>query len=94
MEVIRRKDEDRKPLKNIKSGGFLEYYVLGKYLGEGAHARVFMCENKLSASRYAVKILEKKLLSKEMIYRYIKEITLVHNLLNPYIIHISEYFED
>ena len=73
---------------------FLSTYILGKYLGEGSHARVFLCEHKLSMNRYAVKILEKKLLKSGMKNRYLKEIKMVHGLINPYIIHIYEYFED
>lgn len=68
--------------------------MLGKYLGEGAHSKVFLCEHKLSISRFAVKILEKRLLKSNMKYRYYKEIKMVHELICPYIIHIYEYFED
>lgn len=81
-----------KPLKN--PGIFLLEYVLGKYLGEGAHSRVFLCEHKLTVQRYAVKILEKKLLRSGMRARYMREITMVHKLSNCFIVHIFEYFED
>lgn len=54
---------EKKPLKN--TGVFLESYILGKFLGEGAHSRVFLCEHKLTVSRYAVKILEKRILKED-----------------------------
>ena len=72
----------------------MESYILGKYLGEGAHSRVFLCEHKLTVCRFAVKMLEKKLLKKDMKNRYMKEIKMMHSFINPYIIHVHEYFED
>ena len=63
-------------------------------MGEGAHSRVFLCEHKLTITRYAVKILEKRLLKEEMKNRYYREIKMVSKLVCPFIIHIEEYFED
>ena len=75
-------------------GVFLENYVLGRYLGEGAHSRVYLCEHKLTITRYAVKVLEKRLLKEGMQHRYLKEIKMVRRLCCPFIIYIQEYFED
>lgn len=63
-------------------------------MGEGAHARVFLCEHKLTITRYAVKIMEKRILGKEKVDNYYKEIRMVRSLLCPYIIYIYEFFED
>ena len=55
---------------------------------------MFLCEHKLTVTRYAVKILEKKLLTKDTKFRYYKEIEMVSKLICPYIIYLREYYED
>lgn len=53
-----------------------------------------LCENKLTATTFVVKILEKRLARDEFVMAYKKEMHLLASLNHPYIIKIYEYFED
>ena len=57
-------------------------------------AKVFLCSNRLTGENAAVKIMEKRLLKKNMIERFKKEIYLMKALDSPYIVDVIEYFED
>ena len=89
-------------MQKIEEAGFVfqrkEYftsvYQMEKFLGQGAFSKVFICSHIISADKYAVKIMEKRLLKSSMMDRYKQEIYMIKALDHPNIINVIEYFED
>ena len=77
-----------------KPGHYRDSYDHGKLIGQGAHAKVHLCQEIKTGAFVAVKMMEKRLLKPDEQGRYMKEIYLVRALDNPYIINVIEYFQD
>ena len=73
---------------------FTEEYLRHGLLGQGAHSKVYKCESKRYSTKWAVKIVEKRVLKKHDENRYINEIMIMKSLDHPNIIRIREFFQD
>ena len=52
---------------------------------------MYRCVNRETGERWAVKILEKRLLQSQDVNRYLKEIYILKNLEHPHIVRVYEY---
>ena len=72
----------------------MDVYKREELIGRGVTSKVYRCQNLETAERWAVKILEKKLLKKEDVNRYLKEIYILKNLEHPHVVRVYEYLQD
>lgn len=72
------------------------YEISPKSLGYGSYGEVYLCEHKRSKEKRAVKIIDKRYLSKSMIQKktVLNEVDILKTLDHPNILKIFEYFED
>ena len=63
-------------------------------MGSGAHSTVYKCRCERLGDNWAVKILEKVLISSKMREAYFREINMLRKLEHPNIISIYEFFQD
>lgn len=75
-------------------GRFVDVYTREELIGRGVTSKVYKCTNNETGERWAVKILEKKLLKKEDVNRFLKEIYILKNLDHPHIVRVYEYLQD
>ena len=73
---------------------FTRDYKIEKFLGDGSHSTVMQCASKKNESKWAVKILEKRLLKPQLREAYFHEINIMRNLEHPNIISVHEFFQD
>lgn len=70
------------------------YQVLGE-LGNGAYATVLLASNLESGAKRAVKIIPKKrIISHEVVQRYLSEVDILRQMDHPNIVRVYEYFQD
>ena len=73
---------------------FTRDYKIEKFLGDGSHATVMQASSKQDNSKWAVKIMEKRLLMPELREAYFHEINIMRRLEHPNIISVHEFFLD
>lgn len=73
---------------------FVDVYKREELIGRGVTSKVYKCLNSETGERWAVKILEKKLLKKDDVNRFLKEIYILKNLEHPHIVRVYEYMQD
>ncbi|EGR32359.1 protein kinase domain protein [Ichthyophthirius multifiliis] len=72
----------------------LEFYQLGKVLGEGGFGIVCLVTHKTTGIIRAMKMIKKEKLNKIQEDQLFEELNIVKQIDNPYIIKIFEHFED
>jgi serine/threonine protein kinase len=71
----------------------INLFSIGKCLGNGQYGRVYLAEDKFMKKKFAIKIIEKKMLNKD--YSQLKtEIEIHVRLKHPHIIEMFAYFYD
>lgn len=79
----------------LNRGLFEDFYSIGKVIGIGTFAEVRVAKSEVTKTDRAVKIINKKHLSRaDDIKRFIYEIDLLKNLDHPNILKVYEYFLD
>lgn len=79
----------------INENGFTDVYELGPKLGSGAYAEVRTCTHRMHKASRAVKIIDKSMLSTEVIKaQFIQEVEILKLLDHPNIVRAYEFFED
>ncbi|XP_010478282.1 PREDICTED: CBL-interacting serine/threonine-protein kinase 18-like [Camelina sativa] len=77
----------RSPRNNILMGK----YELGKLLGHGSFAKVYLAQNIKSGDKVAIKVIDKEKIMKSGLVAHIKrEISILRRVRHPYIVHLFE----
>ncbi|CAL9216640.1 unnamed protein product [Arabidopsis halleri] len=77
----------RSPRNNILMGK----YELGKLLGHGTFAKVYLAQNIKSGDKVAIKVIDKEKIMKSGLVAHIKrEISILRRVRHPYIVHLFE----
>eukprot|EP00899_Mesostigma_viride_P029238 jgi/Mesvir1/949/Mv17503-RA.1 len=100
----------RRPLKETrclntmvdrKGNKFVNQYIIIKVLGTGSHGKVKLCLNTQDSTLYAIKIIDKRLLSKRRfgsrkspIEEVMREIAIMKKLQNPNVVTLYEVIDD
>ena len=74
--------------------GDLEHYQIGKPIGQGAYAVVYICYHKASMKKYAIKIYQKAKLNDSMKRKAVqREIMALKRIDHPNIIRMHDLIE-
>ncbi len=84
---------DRAILIGKGKGDFKEKYDIGKKLGGGTFGQVYLCTNKKTNEKVAVKMLRKNKKNNKLNKEILNEIDLLKNLDHRNIINIFEFYE-
>ena len=76
------------------STNVLDKYQIGKPIGQGAYATVYVCYNKLNMRKYAIKIYQKAKLNDSMKRKAVqREIMALKKIDHPHIIKMYDLIE-
>lgn len=73
---------------------FLSKYVVGKKLGEGGYASVYLCIRQSDGRQFAVKTGRRADMKKEDVNNFIVEFRMMSSLDHPNIIKVIELFDE
>jgi len=71
-----------------------DYYELEKKIGVGSSSNVYLATHKETKVKYAVKVIDKKLISIAQFERIHGEIEILRNIQHPNIINMVDHFEN
>ncbi|CAN8316129.1 unnamed protein product [Cochlearia groenlandica] len=83
--------ESPKSPKTPQGSVLMEKYELGKILGQGSFAKVYLARNITSGENVAIKVIDKDKIIKSGLAGHIKrEISILRRVRHPYIVHLLE----
>jgi serine/threonine protein kinase len=80
--------------ESLAKEGVLENYQIGKPIGQGAYATVYVCYHKATMKKYAIKIYQKVKLNDSMKRKAVqREIMALKRIDHPHIIKMYDLIE-